>query len=216
MEVVGHEHLLCEHELHNGVTSRLYVDRAVNGYIWLYILISQGYVRKGAEHVHRGNCGSCFLHRLQLCCQKVPDLRKNIRFKGKSLVLGAQYSVLGILQILGDEALGIGKSLLAYPALGDKVVVGARYLKIVSEHSVEAYLQVLYARGFLFLLLYFVDYAPSVVHDMAEIVQFLVEALLDNAAVLYGYGRLVRNGVLHKVHQLVKSGYLLIVSRQQL
>ena len=192
------------------------IDSAVNGDIRLYILIPHSYVRKGAEDIDCGNCRGCFLYSFKLCRKEVPHFRKNIRFKGESLILSAQYGILGIFQLLCDEALGIGKGLLAYPAFGDKVVVGARYFKIVAEHAVEAYFQVLDACVFLFALLYLVNNAPAVVHYMSQLVKLLIEALLDDTAVLNGYGRLVHYGVLNKVHKLFKGGYLAVIACKEL
>ena len=216
VKVVWHKHLIGEHELHDGVSACLYVDSAVNGDIGLDVLITQGNVRKGTENVHRGNCRGCALNSFQLGGEEVAYLRKDIRLQRESLVLGAENGVFSVFQLLGDEALGVGEGLLAYPALGDKVIVGACHLQIVAEHAVEAYFQILYACGFLLALLYLVDDAPAVVHYVAKLVKLLVEALLDDTAVLDGDRRLVHDGILHKVHQLVKGGDLAVVLGKEL
>ena len=73
--------------------------------------------------------------------------------EGLYAVLGAGDFLFQFLELRGDVAFGVDKSLLAHPALGHMVLVGVSDLEIIAEDVVESYLERRDTGGLAFALL---------------------------------------------------------------
>ena len=99
------------------------------------------------------------------------------------LLLGTENFFFVLFQLFGDISLGIGQRLLADPRLGNLVLVRVADFDIITEDIVVAYFQ-RNSRRLALPLLNTVQKILAMQSDAAQIVQFGVHAVGDNAAPL--------------------------------
>ena len=102
--------------------------------------------------------------------------------EGKDAFLGPHDFVFVFLEFLGDVALSLSERLLANPFGRHLVAIGIANLKVVTEDVVVANLEALDTRGFYLALLHLQQVALALVGDMAQVVQFGIDAVHDDAA----------------------------------
>lgn len=113
-----------------------------------------------------------------------PDqLGVNPLFDQQHLLLGTENFFFILFQLFGDIPLGVGQRLLADPRLGNLVLVRVADFDIITEDIVVAYFQ-RNSRRLALPLLNTVQEILAMQSDAAQIVQFGVHAVGDNAAPL--------------------------------
>ena len=135
------------------------------------------------------------------------DVGIDALFDHQHLLLGPEDLLLVFLQLLGDVAFGIGKGLLADPALGHLVLMGVAHFDIVAEDVVVADLERRDARRLALAMLDACQVILAVERNAARVVQLGVHAVGDDAALLNLVVErigvyLPRDAVAHAGHQV--------------
>ena len=118
-----------------------------------------------------------------------------------------QDGILHLLELRGDEAFRIHQRLLALVVGRHLVVMALGYFNVVAENVVEADFQGINARPPALLLLELGQPLLPVAGSQAQLIQPGVVPFPDDAALLDRHGRLIHQGALEQVHQLVKAAH---------
>ena len=138
--------------------------------------------------------------------QSFPYFRKQLVFKADKVAFCARYLLFQFFQFFGNIALRISKRLLSYIAIRHQMLIRLGNFNIITEYSVIANSQVLYARGGAFARFYGGHHAFAVCGSLSKFIHFAVISGADNSAILHAYWRIVhyripqqRAYVLHRV-----------------
>ena len=201
--IIRHELLPADGVLHHRmpaaadlVAARV-VDRGAD------VVVVRRDLCKGQQRVQRLHGLRGLLQARQQLLQRRANLTEQLVLQANSALLRAENLVLQLLELLGDEALGVGQRLLAGVAVGHLVVKGLGDLDVIAEDPVVADLQVLDAGLLALLLLHPGKVFPAVFRNVAQLVQLGAVPLLDHAAVLDGDGRVGIDGPAQHVHKLI-------------
>ena len=140
---------------------------------------------EGLEAVDARHRGGVAQHRRQRTADIGHDPGVDALLQDEHLLLGAENLLLVLFQFARNVTLGVGEGLLAYPRLGDLVLVGVADLDIVAENVVVADLERRDAGGLALALLDAREVVLTVERDAAQVVQFGIDAVGDHAALLY-------------------------------
>ena len=176
------------------------LNRTVHGDLRLSVVVFQCDIGKGCQHVYLRHCSRRLLHALQHGSQTVPHLGEDALLQPEHPVFCAEDFILHLFQFLGDKPFAVGESLLADVVRRNQVVVRACDFQIVAEHPIVTDLQSLDARALPFPLENLVHNLRSAIHNAALAIQFLVETVPNDTAVLQCDGRVIHNGVFHQRH----------------
>ncbi len=165
----------------------------------LAVVAVRGHDRQGDQHVQGGQAVGGAADALRPVRHLFADLLEQRVLQLADAVLGPQHLLLVVLQLFGDEALGIGQGLAADVIGRDSRQVALGDLDGVAEDPVVADLEGRDAGAGLFLGLQAGDEALALAADGAQFVQFGVVAGSDDAPLAQGEGGGFDDAVLHQV-----------------
>ena len=145
----------------------------------------------------------------------LPQLRENLVFQRGEPVLGGEYLVFQILQLLGDVTLAVCQGLLANVVVGNLIHEGFGDFNIIAENPVIAHLQGADTGLFLFGGFNGGDGAAAALQNVPEAVCRGVGSLPDDAALPDGQGRIVHNGIFNPVGAVGHGIHGLLQAAQQ-
>ena len=155
-----------------------------------------GHGSQTAQGIGGSHRSGGLLHPRCLLGKMLPELGKDLVFQCRQPILGGEYLIFQLLQLLGDVALAVGKGLLADVVFRHLIHKGLGYLNIIAEYPVEAHLQGADAGFFPFGGFNGGDGAGAAFHNISQPVGFFAGALADDAALPDGQGGIVHNGLL--------------------
>ena len=103
--------------------------------------MAAGQKRKIQEHVELGHRSGVAQQRRKLFLRTAEEFRKNLGFKDADAFAGLKDSLLLLLELWGDVALGIHEGLLANPVLRNAVLMAVAHLEVVAKNAVEVQLE---------------------------------------------------------------------------
>ena len=159
------------------------------------VVVADGHLRQGAEHVQPGHGPGGGLDAVHLGGHAAAQLIKILKLQLVDPVPGGEEGVLQLLQFLGKVALVGNQSLLADIVLRHVFQAGGfGHVDIIAKNLVVAHLQLLDAGALPLPLLQLPHHLGAVVPDVAEAVHFLGIALAQDTALPDGEGRVVTDG----------------------
>ena len=147
---------------------------------------------------------------LRLSRDLLADLLEQRVLQLADALLGPQHLLLVILQLFGDEALGVGQGLAADVIGRDGRQIALGDLDRVAEDPVVADLEGRDAGAGLFLGLQAGDESLSFAADGAQFVQFGVVAGCDDAPFAQRKGGALDDAVVHQCTDISQAGRLLL------
>ena len=179
-------------------------DLAAQGDFWAAVATLDSNRCQGTQSIGGGNCGCGKLDAYRLLCQVLSQSGEDLIFQGGQPLLGGEYLVFQILQLLGDVALAVGEGLLADVMLRHLVGQGFGHLDIVAEDPVVAHPQGADA-GFLFFRGFdSQNGALATIHNVPQTVSLFVGTGTDDAALPNGQGRFVHNSIFDQVGTVIQ------------
>ena len=165
----------------------------------LAVVAVSGHDRQGDQHIQGGQAVGGAADALRPGGHLLADLLEQRVLQLADAVLGPQHLLLVVLQLFGDEALGIGQGLAADIVGRDSRQVALGDLDRVAEDPVVADLEGRDAGAGLFLGLQAGDEALALAADGAQFIQLGVVAGGDDASLAQGEGGGFDDAVLHQV-----------------
>ena len=191
------------------------LDAAVYGNFRLGIIVFHCHICKGCQYVYLCHSGSRFLYLFQHGRQAVPNFGENALFQAQDTVFCTEDLVFHVFQFFGDKALTICQGLFPDIIGRDQIIIGPGDFQVIPEYPVIADLQAFDACPFPFSLENLVNDLCAAVHNAALAIQFFVESIPDDAAVLQGHRRIVYDGIFHQCRDTFQRRDLLFQCVQQ-
>ena len=165
----------------------------------LHVIILRGHNGKGSHHVDARDSPGRLLDPQDLGSDGVPHLAEQTVFQGIELVLRSQDHVLQLLQFIRCVPLGVGQRLLADKVIGNHPFKGVCHFEVISKYLVVLDFQILDSG--LVALSRFQFGKPRLPFRlrMAQLIRLLVIAVLYDAPVTQGYGRVLHDGAGDKI-----------------
>ena len=201
--------------LDNRVPTVLDVDNAVHRDFGLCVVVFKACLREAAKRVNLRQRNRGFLDFVQLCADKITDFRENALLECKQTLVRRENLALDFFQLLGDVTLAVGESLLADIILGNLVLEAVGNLDVIAENAVVSDLQRADTRSLALAFLNLAQYLFTARRNIAKVVNILVEAVPNNAAVANIRGKLVIQRVFDKGSCLCEVAYAVVQLAQQ-
>ena len=178
-----------------------------------HVFVLLRHAREREQHIQRLQRARRGAQARQRLFQRLADLAEELILEAHGVFLRAEYLALQILQFLGDEPLAVGERLLARVAIRHLIVKRARDFDVIAKHAVVTDLQVFDAGGLALAKFQFGEVILAVFGDIAQLIQLLVVAVADHAALAHGERGFVVDGareqgayILHGIERVRASG----------
>ncbi len=208
MRVVRHEEVARQDALDERMAAVLDVDDAVRPHRGAHVVVGAGRLREAREHIDERDLMRRLLDLRQVRLDFFAHIGEEIVLDVDDLLLRAEDLRLEFLELLRDVALSIRERLLADVAVRHAVRTAVAHLDVVAEDLVVADLQRLDARLLLLALLNLLQHRLAVVRDAAVLVELLVVARLDDAALAQADARVLDNRALQEVDEIIEGLHL--------
>ena len=208
MRVVRHEEVARQDALDERMAAVLDVDDAVRPHRGAHVVVGAGRLREAREHIDERDLMRRLLDLRQVRLDFFAHIGEEIVLDVDDLLLCAEDLRLEFLEFLRDVALSIRERLLADVAVRHAVRAAVAHLDVVAEDLVVADLQRLDARLLLLALLNLLQHRLAVVRDAAVLVELLVVARLDDAALAQADARVLDNRALQEVDEIIEGLHL--------
>ena len=199
-QVVGHKRLV-EQLLHHRVPTFLHIKSWLVGKFRRGEAQGRGSFGEVAQHVEFGQGLGGVLQRGQLFGHGFQDVVVQAFFPGQGTAFGAQCLVLKLFQFRGDEAFGVFQGLAADIVHRRLVRLRPADFDVVTMHPVVAHFQGGNAGAFTLPGFHIQQILAGVFTDVAEFIQFFVEAFGNHTAITNYHRRVVDDGAFQQVGQ---------------
>ena len=166
------------------------------------IAVTLGHQGQGTVDIQQGNGPGRFLDPLDLGADPVPDLAEAVIFQGIELVLGVEDGILQLLEPDCGIAFGPDQGLLAHIVFGHQVLKGIGDFKIITEDLVVFDPEVFDPGPFPVLRLQVHQPLLSLGPGFPQVVNILIEACFDDAALPDRDGRFLFDGPVQQIQQV--------------
>ena len=204
-----------EKSFHHWVAAVLQVQLAADIDHRPGVVVLHGNHRERAKHVQHGHCLGGGLHPGKLVRHMLAHLLEQLALQRNGLVVCPQNAVFQFFQLLGDVPLPIGQGLLADVVLRHLVLVAVGHLDVVAEHPVVACFQLGDAGAFPLPGLHGGNQLPASVHVPLHLVQLGVVALPDDSSLPDGEGRVVHDGGIDELGDVLQAVQLAVQLAEQ-
>ena len=174
-----------------------------------------GPLGQGSQHVQFADRGGGLLQRYEDLVECVQKAVIKQFFPGQGAAFGRQRLVLEFLELRGDIALGVLQGLSADVFVGRVLRLGLADLDVVAVNPVVAHFQGGDAGALFFPALDLQQEVAGPGGDGAQLVEFLVVAVGDHAAVAQHHRRVLDNGRFQQVDGIRVLPALSLQGRQQ-
>ena len=188
--VIWDESALCHGLFHNRMATFGNLQHAVVRHLWANVVVIHCHTGQGQQRIqcfqrHRG-----LLNAGDLGSDLFADFGKQLQLQTHRLFLCADDLLLNFLQFRGHIAFAVRQGLLAGITHGHHVVVGLGNFNVITEHLVVLHAQVSDASLFPLALLQLNDPLLAAGGCNAVFIQHGAVAVVDNAALSDGNGRI--------------------------
>ena len=160
----------------------------------LAVMIVNGDGGKAAQHIQLRDGLRRLLDAGGFSRDKLPQRHEQVIFQCDNAVLGRQNGAFQLLEFFRDVPFAGRERLLADIAVRDQIQLALCDLDIIAEHAVIAHAQVPDAGLFLFAGLDLREHSLAAGLDGAQLVEFFVRAVADQAAFAQQKRRIVHDG----------------------
>ena len=193
---------IAHHLLHHRMAARLDQDLILIDEGGAAVVKGLGTFGQVGQHVQLCQCGSGLLQIAEVGQQGVEQLFVEALLQRQCLSLGGEYLVLVFLQLIDDVAFVVLEGLAADVMSRHQMAVGAAHLDIEAVHLVVTHLEGVDAGQQLLPLLDAGEAGGGAVGQIPQLVQLLIEAVTDDAAIADQHRRHLHHRALQQVEQL--------------
>ena len=201
--VVCDEHIVVQHLLNDRMTSVLYVDDSICIDLRSNIPICNSHIWEWTQSIEHGYAVCCSLYPCEFCSKGVPELNICVVLQRNKLVGWSEYNSSQSVKLLGCVSLRIGKCLLSDEIIRHKTLIWIGYIKIISEHLIKLYLEILDSGLFLLSGLKLCDPVLAISCGILQSVYVLKIAIFEYSALSDKYRRLINYGTVKKVIEIL-------------
>ena len=138
--VIGHKQVIPHHLFHHRMAAVLDLNHALFIDGRLHIIMPRSHHRKGGKYIDSRQSLGRLLDPHHLGGNLIPHLAEQIVLQGNQFLLCPHNDIFQVFQFIGSKPLAVYQGLLAHKVIGNHVLEGIAYFKIIAEYFVEFYL----------------------------------------------------------------------------
>ena len=196
--------MVIQQRFHHGVTAFLHPYHAAVCDVRAGVAFVKCDLRQRRDRIKYGNRTGCACDTIHRIADDPAELFEHLVFQGADAFLGAEDLLFKLFQFLRDIPFAADKRLFANIIFGDFVFVRIGHFDIIAEHTVKARSQLRNACSFLFSCFQTCDHRRTVLHRIAQIVQFTAVAVSEHSALAHGKRRIIHQRIVQYLTKILQ------------